>query len=648
MLTEEQIIFVVCHLACFCPPVEVARRFRAEFGMSLAASQIQRYDPTTVAGQALAQEWKDLFVSMRTGFRNDTVNVAILQRNWRARWLEELFRANWERDPIIAIKVLEMAAKEEGGYFVRRKDEEGGTSDSVLSAEVVRAIEIGYGIGNVSAAMGETSIPTSEQPVKSLPAQFAYTFYANQAHTAQCPLDQCENFLKIGTVLQPRQLEASAIARRCDLPGGPTEIGYGGARGGGKSHWLLAQIAEDCMRYPGLKCLLLRKVGKANKENFDDLRRKVFKCLRCKFNRNEGILTFRNGSRVVLGHFQNESDVDAYLGIEYDVIGVEEATTLSLSKYVAIQTCNRSSKPGWRPRMYSTTNPGGVGHAWYKARFVDPALRGEQVDTYFVPATIDDNRHINVEYRKILDNLTGWQKRAWRFGDWDIAAGQYFTTFRRNVHCLPEKDLSGIRRWWCAMDYGYVHYTVVYLFAQDGDGNLFVVDEHAQRGWAVERHAAALREMLARYGLKLSNLRTFVGGADLFSRESTGATIADQYRDMGIRIQPANDDRVPGAATLLKVLGDVDAVDTQGNPAPIPPRLFILERCRRLLECLPMLQHDTKRNPEDVLKVDCDENGNGGDDPYDACRYGVMEAFAKSKGPIYDPSMAYSKPVHSR
>ena len=38
----------------------------------------------------------------------------------------------------------------------------------------------------------------------------------------------------------------------------------GGARGGGKSHWLLAQMgADDCQRVPGLKCLLLRKVGKA-------------------------------------------------------------------------------------------------------------------------------------------------------------------------------------------------------------------------------------------------------------------------------------------------------------------------------------------------------------------------------------------------
>ena len=40
----------------------------------------------------------------------------------------------------------------------------------------------------------------------------------------------------------------------------------------------------------------------------------------------------------------------------------------------------------------------------------------------------------------------------------------------------------------------------------------------------------------------------------------------------------------------------------------------------RLLECLPTLQHDPNR-PEDVLKVDADEDGVGGDDAADAMRY---------------------------
>ena len=55
----------------------------------------------------------------------------------------------------------------------------------------------------------------------------------------------------------------------------------------------------------------------------------------------------------------------------------------------------------------------------------------------------------------------------------------------------------------------------------------------------------------------------------------------------------------------------------------IRPTLFVFDRCARLIECLPQMQHDPHR-PEDVLKVDCDDDGVGGDDPYDCLRYGLM------------------------
>jgi len=42
--------------------------------------------------------------------------------------------------------------------------------------------------------------------------------------------------------------------------------------------------------------------------------------------------------------------------------------------------------------------------------------------------------------------------------------------------------------------------------------------------------------------------------------------------------------------------------------------------CGWLIEALPALQHDPNR-PEDVLKVDADEEGVGGDDAADALRY---------------------------
>src|SRR6185369_8623776 len=134
------------------------------------------------------------------------------------------------------------------------------------------------------------------------------------AADAGCTAGQVENFVRARIALQSRQLTASAAARLCDAPDGPTAVGYGGARGGGKSHWLLAQMgADDCQRMPGLKCLLLRKVGKANMEHFEDLRRRLFVGLKNEFSAYRGVLKFANGSRIIAGHFQSESDIDAYL-----------------------------------------------------------------------------------------------------------------------------------------------------------------------------------------------------------------------------------------------------------------------------------------------------------------------------------------------
>jgi hypothetical protein len=240
-----------------------------------------------------------------------------------------------------------------------------------------------------------------------------------------------------------------------------------------------------------------------------------------------------------------------------------------------------------------------------------------EVDTRFIPARVGDNAFNNPEYRKILEGLTGWQKRAWLDGDWDIAAGQFFTTFRRDVHVVEDFDDTRAVEWFLALDYGFAHYTVALLGCRDGDGNTFIVDEHAERLWLPQRHASAIKAMLARHTigdrrLELGDLKRVIAGADVFSRQSDGTTIAAQYAKQGITLRPANTDRVNGWAEVMQGLGDIDA--------GIRPTLFIHRRCGRLVETLPALQHDPNR-PEDVLKVDADDDGIGGDDAADTLRY---------------------------
>jgi len=66
--------------------------------------------------------------------------------------------------------------------------------------------------------------------------------------------------------------------------------------------------------------------------------------------------------------------------------------------------------------------------------------------------------------------------------------------------------------------------------------------------------------------------------------------------------------------------GDVGIAEGVGFGAGVRARMFIHQRCGRLAETLPAMQHDPNR-PEDVLKVDADEDGIGGDDAADALRY---------------------------
>jgi len=440
------------------------------------------------------------------------------------------------------------------------------------------------------------------------------------ARKAGCPRDQVNNFAQGFYVSFPWSLEFHAAARAADLPEGPDEIGVGGSRGPGKSHSIFAQLAlDDCQRRSGLKCLYIRKVGKQVREQIDDLRRKVLAGIEHKYNRNEGTIVFPNNSRIITGHFRNESDIDRYLGLEYDIIAIEETTTLTSTKYQALRDSNRTSRGDWRPRMYNSTNPGGVGHAWYKARFIVPFRNGTETFTKFIPATIDDNPLVDVDYKRKLEENTGWRLRAYRYGDWDIAAGAFFTTFRYDIHVKEPFNIPPHWRVWCSMDYGFHHWLVVHLFAEDEDGNLYTIDEHAARRTQIPQHAVGIKKMLYRWGISLNRLDTFVAGHDVFAKRDAGPTIAQKFKMKGndIRLYPANQDRVNGWAEMLDRLGDVE-VD-------MPARWFIFKNCQRLIETLPYLEHNP-RNPADVLKVDVDDDGNGGDDAADCARYGVMAA----------------------
>jgi phage terminase large subunit len=438
--------------------------------------------------------------------------------------------------------------------------------------------------------------------------------FAQRIQESGLPKDSLMRFLAAGYVPQPKQLEFHAACRAADETPNAIEIGYGGARGGGKTHCAFAQIAiDDCQRFDNLKVLFLRKIGKYAKESLEDLRRNILQKVAYDFKNN--LFQYPNGSRIIAGAYQYEKDIDNYLSLEYDIIFIEQAEQLSKAKIEAISTVNRSSK-GFRPRRYYTFNPGGIGHAFLKQKFIEPWRKGTESDTKFIFATVEDNALVNSEYRKVLENLTGWQKQAWLYGDWDILAGQYFSNFNYAKHVVKPFQMPSNAEFWAALDYGFNHPTTFILFAKY-DGITYVIGEYGERKTLVRSHADNIKAMLSRHGLSLASLRSIVAGADAFAQRGneSGKTIADQYKEAGIYLRPANTDRISGATNILSMLGDQDK--------GIEPKLFFFETCAKVIEQLPTMQHDPNR-PEDVDKVDIDEDGFGGDDYYDALRYGLM------------------------
>lgn len=440
------------------------------------------------------------------------------------------------------------------------------------------------------------------------------TEFAKAGARLGCPIDQMDNFMKAGVWLQPKQLEMSAAARKADSLTGPKHIGVGGARGGSKSHWVLSQIGcDDCQRYPGLKVLLLRKIVKANKEQFNDFRLKLYKHLKHNYREQKGQLEFENGSTIIVGHFKDEKDIDNYLGLEYDVIAIEELTTLTYEKWKNVMSVLRTSKPGWRPRSYASWNWGGIGHAFAKRLFYDKT-GGSDERCEFIKATVYDNRFVDPDYRSYLESLTGWKRKSWLEGDPNFQAGQFFTAWSEKDHVLQSLDTRIIRRWMGGLDYGRTHPTVFLLCGEDAEGRLFFVDEYSLAQNTTEENALNIKSLLRRHNLEPPDLDFIAAGRDCFSNKEDGTTIADGYEANGIILSPAEIDRVNGWSRMAELLGDPEK--------GIKPKMFIHRNCKNLIAQIPLAQHHETR-PEDVEKFDADENGDGGDDSLDCARFVV-------------------------
>ncbi len=200
-----------------------------------------------------------------------------------------------------------------------------------------------------------------------------------------------------------------------------SEILYGGQAGGGKTASLLAAALQYIM-IPGYEAIIFRK-------SFSDLEKPgglipmSLQWLSGKGAKYDGTFHrwyFPNDATLSFGFLQNEKQmIEDYQGSAFAFQGFDELTQFEerLYRYMF----SRRRKPAGTPypiRTRATSNPGGIGHDWVKARFIAPqtAKRG----TIFIPASLDDNPGLNArEYRESLAELDPLTRAQLEKGDWD-------------------------------------------------------------------------------------------------------------------------------------------------------------------------------------------------------------------------------------
>lgn len=214
---------------------------------------------------------------------------------------------------------------------------------------------------------------------------------------------------------------------------GVTEALYGGAAGGGKSDALLM----DALRYvdvPGYSALILRRT-------YADLalpgaimdRSKVWLAdSAARWNEASRRWTFPSRATLTFGYLQHKDDRLRYASAEFQYIAFDELTQFRLSDYRFLFSRLRGPSTGplslVPKRMRGASNPGGIGHEWVKARFIEKKVDPEDPEDTpararkraFIPARVKDNPHIDQEaYIASLRELDPFTRQQLLDGDWD-------------------------------------------------------------------------------------------------------------------------------------------------------------------------------------------------------------------------------------
>lgn len=437
------------------------------------------------------------------------------------------------------------------------------------------------------------------------------------------------------------------------------ELFFGGARGGGKSDYLLGDFLQDVnmgsvwrgvmfrKTYPELEELQIRAM-----EIYSPLGA-VYKSTKSAEYPFSNCWYFPTGATLKMRYLESEKDADSYQGHQYTWIGFDELTNHATPyAYNKLKACLRSAS-GVHGRIRASGNPGGKGHLWVKQRFIDmapsyhPYTDGDTgLTRMFIPSRVTDNKYLkdNEQYIALVKSSGSAELvRAWLEGDWDVIAGAYFTEFSRDRHVIKPFDIPMHWTRYRAFDWGSAKpFCCLWVAVSDGTipkyprGALIFFKEYYgmekdKPNTGLKMAADEVAKEIVRRDRKMTTGDGGWGVADpAIFISNGGESIGEAMRrSHGLLWRPADNKRKPGWEQVrMRLKGDDDGL----------PMIYFFDTCVHTIRTLPAMQHDD-HDPEDI---DSDLE----DHPPDTVRYACMARpyirdVAKRKPPLEIGSRAW-------
>lgn len=407
------------------------------------------------------------------------------------------------------------------------------------------------------------------------------------------------------------------------------EVFYGGARGGGKTDGMIGgDWPIHAQRYgENARGIFFRREMPQLDAAIDRSKQLYYK-LGAEWHEQKKLWTFPNGASLRFRPLERDSDAEKYQGHDYTRVYFEELTNYPDHRPVMKIKATLRSGAGVPCGFRATGNPGGPGHNWVKARYVDPAPGGyklideEGLSRVFIPAKLTDNKILTAADPLYVARLkqAGSEQlvKAWLDGNWDIIDGAYFDCWSGDMVIRPFE----IPKQWLrfrSFDWGSARPFSCGWWAVAGE-----TYQGIPKG-ALVRYREWYGARAANEGLKLTAEQVSAGIRDM---EAKGEEIAYSVADPAIfaedggpsiaeRMAPiywtrADNKRTPGH----KQVGGWDQMRQRMQGQDGKPMIYCFDTCADSIRTIPTLQHDTSR-PEDL-------DTNAEDHAADEWRYACM------------------------